>query len=70
MALCSLVGKISYRYLYNLDLDTWMHNTWRPILGYIPSLSHLGQGWLHFQFNSPEDSIVILERFWILKTIA
>jgi hypothetical protein len=66
MALCSLVGRISYRHLCNTNLETWMDKTWRPILGYVPSLSHLGQGWLYFLFNSPEDSTTILERLWTL----
>jgi hypothetical protein len=67
MALCSLVGRISYRHLCNLDLDTWMVTTWRPILGYVPILSQLGRGWLYFHFNSPEDATTILDRLWILE---
>jgi len=48
MALCNLVGMLSYRYLFTTKLDDWMINTLQPLMGYIPSLSYLGCGWLHF----------------------
>jgi hypothetical protein len=48
MALCNLVGMLSYRYLFTTKLDDWMINTLQPLLGYVPSLSYLGRGWLHF----------------------
>jgi hypothetical protein len=66
MALCSLVGRISYKHLCKTDLDVWMNISWRPLLGYVPPLSHLGRGWLYFQFKSPEDSTAILERLWTI----
>ena len=62
MVLCSLMGRLSYKHLYNTNLYTWMTKTWMPLLGYVPSLSHLGCGWLYFQFKSLEDSTTILER--------
>jgi hypothetical protein len=66
MALCSLVGRLSYKHLCTTDLDVWMEKTWRPLLGYVPSLSHLGRGWIYFQFKSPKDSTSILECLWTL----
>jgi hypothetical protein len=58
MALCSLVGRLSYRHLCNTNLLIWMTNTWKPLLGYVPSLSHLGHGWIYLQFKSPEDTTI------------
>jgi hypothetical protein len=64
MALCSLVGRLSYKHLCNTDLDDWMVKAWRPLLGYTPSLSCLEHGWLYFHFLSLEDSTTILEHLW------
>jgi hypothetical protein len=66
MALCSLVGRLSYRHLCTTYLEDWVEKTWRPLLGYVPTFSHLGCGWIYFQFKSPEDSTNILECLWTL----
>jgi hypothetical protein len=66
MALCSLVGRLSYRHLCSSDLATWMTNSWRPVVRYVPTLTPLGRGWLHFHFKSPEDTTNILERLWTI----
>jgi hypothetical protein len=66
MALCTLVGRLSYRHLCRTDLADWVCSNWHPLLGYEPEISYLPRGWLSFQFNSVEDASHILERIWVI----
>jgi hypothetical protein len=65
MALCGLVGRVSYHYLQQEPIQEWMQRTWYPILGYIPQLTFLEKGWLGFLCRTPEDVVTLLASRWI-----
>jgi hypothetical protein len=56
LALCTLVGRTSYRHLCKTDIVVWVQSTWKPLLGYTPEISYLTRGWFGFHLHSPEDS--------------
>jgi hypothetical protein len=64
LALCALVGRLAYKEKCKQNVDAWITNHWKPILGYIPKIHLLQQGWLGFIFRNPEDSTLILDSFW------
>jgi hypothetical protein len=64
LALCALVGRLAYKEKCKQSLDAWISKHWKPILGYIPKIHLLQQGWLAFIFRNPEDSTLILDNFW------
>jgi hypothetical protein len=64
LALCALVGRLSYQSWCKQPLTEWMQCNWEPVLGYSPEVLSLLSGWLGFVFKSPEDSVNILESFW------
>jgi hypothetical protein len=64
LALCALVGRLAYKEKCKQNLDDWITRHWKPILGYLPKTLLLQQGWIGFIFNKPEDSSLILDRFW------
>jgi hypothetical protein len=66
MALCSLVGRLSYKSLSNGSLEDWIKLHWVPLLGYTPEVLYLTKGWLGFICNSPEDASLLLSSFWVL----
>jgi len=67
LALCPLVGRLSYHHFCNRFVLVWMKDTWEPILGYSLVLLHLPRGWFEFIFNSLEDSTRILEKFRVFE---
>jgi hypothetical protein len=36
LALCGLVGRLSYSYLASSPVFEWMTISWKPLLGYVP----------------------------------
>jgi hypothetical protein len=48
LALCGLVGRLSYSYFADSSVTAWVHKTWTPILGYIPEIHYLTKGWIGF----------------------
>jgi hypothetical protein len=65
MALCALVGRISYKSLSKVSLEGWIQSQWQPILGYSPEVIFLTKGWLGFICHSPEDSSLLLSSLWV-----
>jgi hypothetical protein len=39
LALCGMVGRLSYSSLADTPITAWVHKTWTPILGYVPEMS-------------------------------
>jgi hypothetical protein len=64
LALCALVGRLAYKEKCKQSLDSWVTDHWYPLLGYTPQILLLQQGWMGFIFRKPEDTVLILERFW------
>jgi len=64
LALCALVGRLAYKEKCKQSLDSWIKENWTPLLNYSPRILILQQGWLGFIFRKPEDTVIILERFW------
>jgi hypothetical protein len=64
LALCALVGRLAYKEKCKQNFDAWIATHWKPLLGYLPKTLLLQQGWLGFIFRKPEDTVLILERFW------
>lgn len=48
----------------NLDFDTssWIGNQWKPIIGYIPKVSILINGWFSVHFMDDKDVFKIISR--------
>jgi hypothetical protein len=38
LALCGLVGRVSYRYLSDITIQDWVQTHWVPLLGYAPEI--------------------------------
>jgi hypothetical protein len=66
LALCALVGHLSYRTLCRQSLPDWVSSTWAPMLGYTPEVLTLSRGWFGFIFKSPEDTLVVLDKLWVI----
>jgi hypothetical protein len=66
MALCGLVGRISYNNLCKVSLPVWVEKTWAPILGYVPEILFLTKGWLGFICKSLEDLTLLLDNRWVI----
>jgi hypothetical protein len=64
LALCALVGRLAYRSRCVSPLDEWVLRSWEPLLGYSPEVLSLPRGWMGFVFKSPEDSELVLNKFW------
>jgi hypothetical protein len=64
LALCALVGRLAYRSRCLIPLEDWVLRNWEPLLGYSPEVLSLPRGWMGFVFKCPEDSEMILQRFW------
>jgi hypothetical protein len=69
LALCALVGRISYRTLCKTSVPAWVATTWTPLLGYSPEVIFLSKGWFRFLFNSLEDTPWVLEKPWVIDGI-
>jgi len=67
LALCALVGRLSYRVRSGPFLEDWVHLTWALLLGYTPEVVTLTRGWFFFLFKTLEDSEKVLSRNWIVK---
>jgi hypothetical protein len=65
MELCGLFGRVSYHYLAQETLQTWMEKSWNPSLGYTPEVLYLAKGWLGFIYRSPEDTNILLASRWV-----
>jgi hypothetical protein len=52
LALCALVGRLTYRSCCKQTLTDWMQCNWEPVLGYSPEVMSLSRGWLGFVFKS------------------
>jgi hypothetical protein len=59
-----LVGRYAYRSCCKIPLVAWMEKTWEPVLGYSSEVWYLPRGWLGFVFKTPEDTELILGKFW------
>jgi hypothetical protein len=64
LALCTLVGRFSYRARCKMPLEEWVSSTWCPLLGYMPEVVFMTKGWYGFHFKRAEDSAIILEKPW------
>jgi hypothetical protein len=53
LALCGLVGRLSYRYLCNESIPVWVEHNWKRELGYTPEIRYLTKGWYSFICKSP-----------------
>jgi len=67
MALCSLVGHVSYKSLSKGSLEDWIKHQWVSILGYFPELTYLTKGWLGIMCNIPEDATLLLSSLWVFR---
>jgi hypothetical protein len=56
LALCGLVGRLSYNYLCKVSILDWVELSWKPLLGYAPEVIFLTKGWMGFLCKSPEDA--------------
>jgi hypothetical protein len=63
LALCALVGRLAYKEKCKQNFADWISTHWKPVLGYLPKIHSLQQGWYGFIFKKPEDSVHILEKF-------
>jgi hypothetical protein len=66
LALCGLVGRLSYRYLCNESIPEWVEHNWKRELGYAPEIRYLTKGWYGFICRSPEDSARSLAKKWMV----
>jgi hypothetical protein len=66
LALCALVGCLSYRSLCKQPISYWVLSTWVPLLGYTPEVLTFSRGWFGFIFKSPEDTLLVLENMWVI----
>jgi hypothetical protein len=67
LALCALVGRLSYRTMCRQSLLEWVSVTWDPLLGYTPEVMTLSRGWFGFIFKSPEDTLEVLGKLWVIN---
>jgi hypothetical protein len=67
LAMCSLVGRFTYREMGRLGLTIWMTKTWKPLLGYTLEMVTLIRGWFCFIFRTLEYSIKKLQETWIVN---
>jgi hypothetical protein len=44
----------------------WIDTTWKPLLGYKPTLVRLTKGWVGIICNKPEDTNLLLAHKWTL----
>ena len=65
MALCGLVGRVSYNYLSKVPISVWVEQHWAPILGYAPEILYLSKGWLGFICKVPKDLTLLLKTRWV-----
>jgi hypothetical protein len=65
MALCGLVGRISYKSLSKISLEDWIKAQWLPLLGYLPEVIYFTKGWIGFICSSPEDATLLLSSLWV-----
>jgi hypothetical protein len=66
LALCGLVGRLSYNYLCKVSILDWVDLSWKPLLGYAPEVIFLTKGWMGFLCKSPENVNVLLSHKWII----
>jgi hypothetical protein len=66
LALCGLVGRLSYSYLANSPMSDWITKNWVPVLGYAPELLCLTKGWMGFICKSLEDADILLKKLWVI----
>jgi hypothetical protein len=65
MALCGLVGRLSYNYLSKGPVSEWVLKHWTPLLGYEPEVLYLTKGWLGFICRTSEDATLLLNSHWV-----
>jgi hypothetical protein len=65
MALCGLIGRLSYNYLSKEPVSVWIDKHWVPLLGYAPEILYLTKGWLGFICKTPEDATLLLDSRWV-----
>jgi len=61
LALCGLVGRLSYHYLWKVSFMEWIDINWKLLLGYKPELVRLTKGWIGIICKRPEDTTVVSE---------
>jgi hypothetical protein len=66
LAMCGLVGRLSYSYLVDSPVRGWITKSWVPILGYEPEMFVLTKGWMGFVCKTPEDADLLLNKFWVI----
>jgi hypothetical protein len=44
----------------------WVQSTWFPLLGYTPEVIFMTRGWFGFRFKSTEDTLIVLDKFWVI----
>jgi hypothetical protein len=55
-ALCRLVGRLTYPYLYKGSFLKWIEQQWITFMGYSPEFFHLSKGWLWVIYRTLEDA--------------
>jgi hypothetical protein len=63
LALCTLVGHLSYRSMCKTSIVEWVQNSWWPLLGYETDIFYMTRGWFGFRFKNSEDTSLIMDRF-------
>jgi len=66
LALCGLVGRLSYNYLCKVSILDWVDLSWKPLLGYAPEVIFLTKGRMGFLCKSLENVNVLLSHKWII----
>jgi hypothetical protein len=66
LALCGLVGRLSYPHLADSSVQGWITQFWAPLLGYEPEMLCLTKGWFGFICKTPEDAELLLNSFWVI----
>jgi hypothetical protein len=66
LALCGLVGRLSYNNLCKVSLLVWVEKTWVPLLGYVPEILYLTKGWFGFIFKSLDNLSQLLGNRWVI----
>jgi hypothetical protein len=66
MAMCMLVGRLSYRKFCHTPLEDWVASNWKPLLGYSLEVFYLSQGWFGFRCRTSEDASLLLDTLWVV----
>jgi len=66
LALCGLVGRLSYSHITNSSVQGWITQFWAPLLGYESEMLCLTKGWFGFICKTPEYAELLLNSLWVI----